>query len=451
MRYTEAVQYLYSLGNEVLTAKLGLQNIAALLQFLGDPQRKFKSVLIAGTNGKGSVAACTESVLRTAGWKTGLYTSPHLSQIEERIRVKGTMISAEDFARLTQVVKAAVADLQKPLRRDSVQPSLDRHPTYFEMVTAIAFEYFAEQRIDVGVLEVGLGGRLDATNTVDPLVAVITNVDLDHQRYLGTRLEEIAFEKAGIIKPIACSGGSPLWVICGSDHPVVRAVVESHCELAGARLVHALDDVFHAEPDEYGRFLLQLNPVFGQRLEVRIPLPGEHQVRNTVTAIRALEALHSSGVPVDPQSIKEGIETTRWPGRLEVVECEPTIILDGAHNAAGAECVRQYCERFLRGRRLSVIFGALQDKAIVEMGLTLFPLSEEIVLTSLQSERGADPFAIAELLPQFRSHYRFASTAEEALLLARQKVGCDGVILVVGSLFLVGEIQRALRSVAMVQ
>jgi dihydrofolate synthase/folylpolyglutamate synthase len=450
MHYAEAVRYLYSLGNEVLTAKLGLQNIATLLQFLGDPQREFKSVLIAGTNGKGSVAAFIESVLRTAGLKTGLYTSPHLIQIEERIQINGTMICAEDFAHLTEVVKDAVAVLLKSSRRDSAAPSLDRHPTYFEMVTAIAFKYFAEQDIDLAVLEVGLGGRLDATNAVDPRVAAITNVDYDHERYLGSRLQEIAFEKAGIIKPHSCSSGSPLWVVCGSDHPVVRTVVESQCERAGARLVYALDSVFHAEPDAVGRFSLQLSAL-GQRLEVRIPLPGEHQVRNAVTAIRALEALHTAGIPVDPQSLKEGIEATHWPGRLEIVECEPAIILDGAHNAAGAECVRQYCERFLRGRRVSIIFATLQDKAIVEMGLKLFPLSEEIVLTSLQSERGADPFAIAELLPKFRSRYQFARTTEEALLLARQTVGRDGVILVVGSLFLVGEVQRTLRSVAAMQ
>lgn len=451
MQYAEAVQYLYSLGNEVLTAKLGLHNISALLRFLGSPHRKFKSVLVAGTNGKGSVAAFVESVLRSSGLRTGLYTSPHLIQIEERIRVGGDMISTGDFGRLTGVMKSAVAALLDPSREDLEGGRLDRHPTYFEMVTAMALQHFAEQSVDVAVLEVGLGGRLDATNVVDPLVAIITNVDYDHQNHLGNSLEQIAFEKAGIVKPRSYQGWDPLPVVCGSQQQPLRAIVEARCRVAGARLIPPpRREDFQAEPDAFGRFRLYLKEVLGQSLSLRIPLPGEHQVSNALVAVQALRVLQASGLPITAQSVKQGIETAHWPGRLEIVEGDPLLILDGAHNPAGAQCVRKYCERFLRSRPLVMIFGAMRDKPITEIGARLFPLAEGIILTGLESPRAADPRAMAGLLPKFRHRCQLAMSAEQALEQARCRVAGNGAILIVGSLFLVGEIQRVLRSVAVV-
>ena len=259
MQYADALRYLYSLGNEVLAAKLGLHNISTLLESVGNPHRRYDSVLIAGTNGKGSVAAFIESVLRKCGLNTGLYTSPHLMRIEERVRVRGNLIAAEDFARLTQQVKDRVGELFDPLAPSHTPGRLDRHPTYFEMVTAIGFCYFAERGVDVAVLEVGLGGRLDATNVVDPCVAVITNVDYDHQKYLGSRLEEIAAEKAGIIKRRADAEAGPLSVVCTSDNPVVRAIVEEHCRATGSHCLHPLDEArVETEPDTLGRFRLKV-------------------------------------------------------------------------------------------------------------------------------------------------------------------------------------------------
>jgi dihydrofolate synthase/folylpolyglutamate synthase len=447
MHYDESVDYLYSIGNEVLTAKLGLDNITSLLRYLGNPHEKFRSVLIGGTNGKGSVAAFVESVLRASGLRTGLYTSPHLCRIEERVRVGGAMISETDFARLASVVKDAVAELQDPAQGRELR--LDRHPTYFEMVTAIAFQYFAEQKIEVGVLEVGLGGRLDATNVVDPLVAVITNVDYDHQNYLGTTLEQIAFEKSGIIKPRTYQGSDPLRVICGSGNTVVKAIVEDRCRTTGATLTHLPKaEEFEATPDDLGRFRLKFDSVLGSRLDVQIPLPGEHQIQNFLTALRVLEALQGMGLFIDAASLTQGTESARWPGRLQIVAREPLLILDGAHNPSGAECLKAYCERFLRGRRRLLIFGVLRDKSIIELGETLFPLAEEIILTAPQSERAADPKAIAEMLPEFGDRYSFAKCADQALELAQKKAACDDVILVAGSLFLVGDIQNARKLAA---
>jgi dihydrofolate synthase/folylpolyglutamate synthase len=260
MQYADALRYLYSLGNEVLTAKLGLHDISTLLDSLGNPHRHCDSVLIAGTNGKGSVAAFIEAALRRSGLNTGLYTSPHLMQIEERVRVWGSLVSTEDFARLTQCVKDKVGELLNPDTSSQASGRLDRHPTYFEMLTAIAFCYFAERNVDIAVLEVGLGGRLDATNVVDPRVVVITNVNYDHQKYLGTRLEEIAMEKAGIIKARSDANAEPLSVVCTSDDAVVRNIVEEQCRATGARCLHALDEArVEAEPDTLGRFRVKVS------------------------------------------------------------------------------------------------------------------------------------------------------------------------------------------------
>jgi dihydrofolate synthase / folylpolyglutamate synthase len=445
MQHADALRYLYSLGNEVLTAKLGLHNISTLLESLGNPHGHYDSVLIAGTNGKGSVAAFVESVLRTCRLNTGLYTSPHLMRIEERVRVRGSCISAEDFARLTERVKNQVGELFNPLASNQAPGRLDRHPTYFEMITAIAFSYFAEQNVDIAVLEVGLGGRLDATNVVEPRVAIITNVDYDHQKYLGNRLEEIAMEKAGIIKPRVEAGAELLSVVCTSDDPVVRKIVEEQCRITGAHCVHALDEArLEAQPDTLGRFRLKVSFPNGVSLDLRLPLPGEHQVRNAVAAIRALMVLQTEGFPIDAADIKEGIEATRWPGRLEVVAGEPSIILDGAHNIAGAESLRKFCKQFLSAKRLVLVFGVMHDKDVVEIAGRLFPLASDIVLTAAESERSAEPGWIAAQLPNYRQRYHCTQNPQEALDVARTLAAPDGIILAAGSLFLVGDLQRTL-------
>ena len=446
MQYAEALRYLFSLGNEVLTAKLGLHNISTLLESLGKPHRHFDSVLIAGTNGKGSVAAFLESVLRTSGLNTGLYTSPHLIRIEERVRVRGSCISAEDFASLTQCVKDKVGELLDPQASNRAAGRLDRHPTYFEMVTAIGFCYFAERNVDVAVLEVGLGGRLDATNVVDPRVAIITNVGYDHQKYLGNRIEEIAMEKAGIIKPRSDAKAGPLLVICSSDDPAVRNIVEEQCRAMGARCIHALDEArVEAEPDTLGRFRLKVCFPRGSSLDLRLPLPGEHQVRNAIAAVRALMVLQTQGFPIDVEDIKTGIEATRWPGRLEIVSGEPPIILDGAHNIAGAESLKKYCERFLATKRLVLLFGVMRDKDVVEIAGNLFPLASDIVLTAAESERSAEADWIATQLPEYRQRYHCTRNPQEALGVARTLATPDGIILAAGSLFLIGDLQRALQ------
>jgi dihydrofolate synthase/folylpolyglutamate synthase len=460
MNHSEAIKYLYSLGNEVLTAKLGLRNIAALLNFLGDPHKKFKSILIAGTNGKGSVAAFCESVLRASGYRTGLYTSPHLIQIEERICVGGVMITGEVFARLTEEVKDAVSSLRDE-GGNTKSFRLDPHPTYFEMVTAIAFKYFAEQHIDIAVLEVGLGGRLDATNVVDPLVDVITNIDYDHQKYLGDSIAEIAAEKAGTIKPRSYETAHSDWVLtkqkrasvgnllpvvlCNANEAVLQ-VIEKRCEATGAVLIRTLEDFeYEADARSLGYFRLRLGCSFESEIEIDLPLPGKHQVLNALTAIRTLEILKSFGYEIKRQNVVEGIAKTCWPGRLEVLNSRPRIIFDGAHNPAGAQKVRDYVEQFLGSNQIVMIYGTMRDKAIQEIAQKLFPLAHRVILTRPEWERAADPIEIGNLVPEFQPVIRLSKDVQEALDIAHQLTSENDTILIVGSLFLVGDAKKCIQ------
>ena len=284
------------------------------------------------------------------------------------------------------------------------------------MVTAIGFCYFAERNVDIAVLEVGLGGRLDATNVVNPRVAVITNVDYDHQKYLGNRLEEIAMEKAGIIKPRLDATAGPLSVVCTSDNPVVRNIVEEQCRATGARCIHALDEArVEAEPDTLGRFRLKVSFPPGFTLDLRIPLPGEHQVRNALAAIRALMVLQTEGFPIDAKTIKEGIEAARLAGPA------------GARRRRSADHSRrraQHCRRrepqkilraFLHTKRVVLLFGVMRDKDVVEIASKLFPLASEIVLTAAESERSAEPAWIAAQLPEYQPRYHCTRNPQEAL------------------------------------
>ena len=448
MDYLQTVSYLYSLGNEVATAKLGLENIRRLLSFLCDPQDRFPSVLIAGTNGKGSVAAFCESVLRTQGYRTGLYTSPHLVRIQERIRVDGREILPEELARLTGAVKEAVEQLLAGISRKGRRLKLEHHPTYFEMVTAMAFLHFAEQEVDIAILEVGLGGRLDATNLVDPIVSVITPVSYDHQASLGTSLDAIAGEKAGIVKPRRPSGPGKqrqLAVVCCHQEEGALQVIRKQCRAAGARWIPAFQ---HQQCRRVRHRLdgsdLDLQPVLGARLKLRVPLPGSHQVGNALAAVRTLEVLHGSGFPLRPEAITQGIARTRWPGRLEVLPTRPRVVLDGAHNPAAAESVASHIRAFLSPRQVLLIYGSLRDKDIPGVFSRLSPLAREVILTRPDSERAAAPRDIVRNGWTGGRTVRCRARLEDAWELARTMARPEDTLLVAGSLYLVGDVKRRL-------
>ena len=417
MTYPDSVQFLYSLGNEIKTAKLGLDRIGALLEALGCPQRGLVFAHVAGTNGKGSTCAMIEAGLRAAGRSTGLFTSPHLLEPAERIRLDGRPVSPERFAALF----ARVHEAAEAMLRDG---RLDMHPTYFETVTAMALVAFHDARTDVVVLEVGLGGRLDATNVIQPAVTVVTPVDYDHEALLGKSLEAIAAEKAGILKP-----GAPAVFTC--QRPEAARVLEARAAELGVpvrrtRDLPVRDLALTARGSEFS----------AGGLRIRCPLAGEHQVENAVAAAIALAEL---GVPA--RAIEDGIAVTRWPGRLERVAEAPEIILDGAHNPAGARALAAYMERFYEGRRVWMIYGAMRDKAIAEMSGILFGKADRVIVTAPAQARAVRPETVVEMADH--PDLRAVPTLAEALELTREAAPED-VIFVTGSLFLVAEAERLL-------
>jgi dihydrofolate synthase/folylpolyglutamate synthase len=421
VNYPDSVQFLYALGNEIKTAKLGLERMAQVLDALDRPQDRLRFVHVAGTNGKGSTCAMMASALCAAGRRTGLFTSPHLAEPTERIRIDGRPISAGRFANAFQRVHAAVEQLLG-------NGEIDLHTTYFETVTAMALVVFAEEAVDMVVLEVGLGGRLDATNIVTPELCVITPIDFDHETFLGRSLEAIAGEKAGILK-----AGVP--AVFARQRSEVAAVLElraAQLSISVARTeAWSIEDL---ELDARGsRFLLS-----GELdLKIVCPLAGEHQVENAATAAVALTRLGIS----EPEIIA-GIAQTRWPGRLECVSEHPEIILDGAHNPAGARALAAYIARFYAGRRVRLIYGAMRDKAIDEIGGILFPHAQQVVVTAPRQARALAPESIRQVAEH--PHLRTAANLRDALAMVNEDATADDVIFITGSLFLVAEAREML-------
>ena len=450
MNYSQAISFLNSLGNEVTTAKLGLENIRNLLNFLGHPQKEFPCVLIAGTNGKGSVAAFTESIMRKAGYRTGLYTSPHLIKVEERIKVHGEQITQYDFARLTNKVRHAIGALLFNTTNKINKLKLQRHPTHFEILTAIALLYFAERQIEIAVVEVGLGGRLDATNIIDPVLAVITSISFDHQTYLGKDLESIPREKIGIIKkmpPRKYSYSSYLPVVCSSTNKTVIKLVKQHCKRNQAQFISAFQDLnFKILNHSLETTLLGIEPVLGKKFKLKIPLPGTHQVNNVLAAIQIIEILNKTGFKVSAFALERGVSQTVWPGRLEIRRTSPQIILDGAHNIQAAKSVRCHIAKFLSSEKVVLIYGSLRDKDITGIMSNLAGLAREVILTQPKSERGATPQEILEKYPDFKVPVHLTKNVEEAWLLAHSKAKIDDTILILGSLYLIGEIRQHLSN-----
>jgi dihydrofolate synthase/folylpolyglutamate synthase len=425
MNYPDSVRYLYSLGNELKTAKFGLETIAALLGALGNPERAGRFVHVAGTNGKGSTCAMIESGLRSAGVRTGLYTSPHLDEPTERIRIGGNPVTQGQFAEAFDHVHQAA----EVLIRDG---KIDHHPTYFETVTAMAFVLFRQSGVEMVALEVGLGGRLDATNVVTPALSVITPVDFDHEAYLGRSLEAIASEKAGILKP-----GIP--AVFSAQRPEASATLRARAAAMGCNVIETIEWMVEDCVLEPRGSTFVARKQRGCAVRVHCPLGGEHQVENGLTAVAAL---HTLGVA--REAIEAGIAETRWPGRLERISTRPEIILDGAHNPAGARALISYIERFYSGRRVTLIYGAMRDKAVAEMTAILFPAAHAVIATAPDQERATRPETIRDLSE--RPDVRIAGSVAEALDWVRN-AGPDEVAFVTGSLFMVAEARRRMLDV----
>ncbi|MEE9204484.1 MAG: folylpolyglutamate synthase/dihydrofolate synthase family protein [Nitrospirales bacterium] len=422
LSYPESIQFLYALQKQGI--KLGLDTIEALLQRLGRPHERYATLHIGGTNGKGSTAAMAAAVLQSAGYRVGLYTSPHLVDFRERIRVNGCAIS-----------EATVTDLTAHLR-ETVEHGL--HPTFFEFTTALAFQHFADSDVEVAVVEVGLGGRFDATNVVTPIAAAITNIALDHQNYLGDTIEAIAFEKAGIIKPRV-----PVVVgrLSSEAAEVIRRVASKQ-----AAPLWTLKRDFRVDGESLAGFHYS-----GPQLtcpDLFCPLAGTHQLDNVACALALLEVATRWGFRLSDEAIQAGLRELIWEGRLETVEFGPRVVLDGAHNPAAAQAVAAYLatQRIEHpDARIIVVVGMMRDKDREGFLRTVLPHADDMIVTQAQIPRAA---TVEELLASLgeRAHgARTASHPADALQLARSLADPEDLILVTGSLILVGELKALLR------
>jgi len=457
MSYETAVAQMYALGHELAQTpshKFDLAHIRVLLAALGHPENSFPTVLVAGTNGKGSTAATLASILQASGLKTGLYTSPHLVRINERIRLNGRPIADDDFAMLHDVV-------DRTAERLVGERDLPWHPSFFETLTAMAFEYFARNRPDMVVLEVGMGGRLDATNVVEPRLSIITDISLDHQKYLGETVGEIAREKAGIIRP----GGV---VVTLPQLPEANDVIGNTILDVGARAVNAVPYVPPVSPSsgQWQRYPLD---VMGAQIMIESPLVGRHQLRNLALAIAAAEELHNQDIEnhgtaqITPETIAQGIRETHWPGRFQVVPAagdDPEYVLDVAHNPAGAWALRSTLSAAYQNprngelgngdpgdaREITMVFGVMRDKAVQEITEILFPIAGHVIVTHANNPRSASPGEIRQAAARVAAGIEIeeAEDVASALGRARKVAGSGGLVVVTGSIYIVGEAMRTL-------
>ena len=436
-----------ALGHELAHSpshKFDLAHMRVLLEALERPERRFPSVLIAGTNGKGSTAATLASILNASGYKTGLYTSPHLVRINERVRIGGKDIPDHEFALIHDLVDRTAERLVS-------EGELPWHPSFFEMLTAIAFEYFARERIDIAVLEVGMGGRLDATNVVEPRVSVITDISLDHQKFLGDTLSEIAREKAGIIRPNGI-------VVTLPQAPEANDVIGNTILALGAKAVSAVPYVPPVSPNSehyllpgrqqvgyVAKYPLQ---VMGKEILVENTLVGRHQLRNLALAIAAAEELAKQGfAAITPSSLEKGIRETQWPGRYQILPATadyPEVVFDVAHNPAGAWALRSTLSATYEDRPLVFVFGAMRDKAIGGIAEILFPLADRVIATHVENPRAATSQEIRAAASRVAVDLEDAPDVPSALLQARAAAGTRGLVVVTGSIYIVGEAMRSL-------
>ena len=439
MNYDEAVHDLLALGKELSAPrqarvqKFDLENITRLAERMGSPHRAIPCAHVAGTNGKGSTAAILESIIYASGARTGLYTSPHLERINERIRVNSLEIYDHDFA-------ASFTRVHTLIEQMLASGELAAHPTFFECLTAMAFDHFLRARVEFSIYEVGLGGRLDATNVLQPELAIITSIDFDHEEYLGHSIPQIAAEKAGILKP-------GVTVISAAEHPQASAVVLQRAAELGIGPENFVDvtaayhlEVLETRPDGSRARAECLRD--GWQLEFPLPLPGRFQLRNALTAIAAARALQARRFPLVEDAIYGGLAAVRWPGRLERVSRQPDVYLDGTHNPAGARELAAFWREHFSGRNIHLVFGAVRDKAVDEVAGLLFPHAASVILTAARTSRAISPPALADYVAHHAKNVEVVTEPELAFERALQRAHPADAVFVTGSLYLVGDLRR---------
>jgi len=425
MNRQECLRYLEKIQN--LGIKFGLDNVRDVLDSLGNPHQKYQSVLVAGTNGKGSVCAMLTRILSLHGFRVGLFTSPHLVRVEERIRIGSRPISAGSFCQILSHLREKIEELVDS--KILISP-----PTYFELMTCLALDYFEQQHVDMAVLEVGMGGRFDATNVVDPTVTAITTISGEHQRFLGERLEQIAFEKAGILR---------------ENIPLVCGVEEKGAFLTIKRRAEDLQAPFFGVFDMAKNFLfLKENKGYkfeyrseGEKYSYSPRLMGFHQGKNAAVAIVVAEQLSQNWKKLTKEKIIKGIESCRWEGRLEIISRRPLILLDGAHNEEGARALKVFVQDFISSP-LILVFAMMRDKKIEKIADILFPLAKKVVITRFPYFRAASPEDIRERTKKYKDRLLVEPDPKKAVDLALQIANPEDSILVAGSLYLAGEIKK---------
>ncbi len=416
--YFKTLEYLY--GLEKLGIVFGLDNIEWLLSLIGNPERSFRSVHVGGTNGKGSVAAMLSAILGKAAYRAGLYTSPHLLSFTERIVVDAVPITEKEVVEITRYIKERV-DAKDPNRKF----------TFFDFTTALAFEYFRRKQVEIAVVEVGLGGRLDSTNVLQPIVSVITNVAADHTDYLGDTIEAIAGEKAGIIKE-----GVP--AVTGTEGAALDVIRASAAEKA---TLYVLGEHFHY--DKQGEQRMSYRGIERDLDDVRVGLLGDHQLFNTAIALAASEIVGFSGFNLPEQAIREGLAALKWPGRLELIGEKPMILLDAAHNLQGAEILASFLKTRFSNKRKVLVFGVMKDKDFKGMLAALTPFVDQTILTQPSVARAASPH---ELVP-YATGAVVTDSVAHALIAARKAAHEDDLIIVTGSFYTLGEVKELLEKI----
>ncbi len=430
--YQDTIDYLYALQKHGI--KMALSNSFRLMENMGNPHRKLRTVHVAGTNGKGSTSVFIASMLSAAGYRVGLYTSPHLVSFTERVRINGEEITEERVVELAQRVRKGNSGLIAADGPGAMSP------TFFEVTTAVAFTYFAEEGVDIAVIEVGMGGRLDSTNVITPLVSVITNIDLEHTEFLGSTLEQIAGEKAGIIKH-----GVP--VITGAEQPEAIGVIEREAAAKSARIFLQAKDFLPENVMSGPELIFDYRGLKARYEGLRLQMLGRHQVDNACLALAAVECLRDAGITVDEPAVRRGLQLAHWEGRMERVAEGPDLYLDGAHNPASAKklaaTIRELKPSY---RKLVLVIGILGDKDYRGIISEIVPLADRVVVTKPQYSRALDVHVLAGEIRKLHAAVTAAETVGKAIIMARDGTSADDLILVTGSLYTVGDARALLMA-----
>lgn len=417
--YPKCLEYMYGLRRFGII--LGLDTIETILKALGNPQNAFLSIHVAGTNGKGSIASTLASILKASGKRVGLYTSPHLVRFNERICIDGKPITDEEVVQSHEAVKQVAAG--------------GREPTFFEYTTAMAFYHFARKKVDWAVIETGMGGRLDATNVIKPSVSVISNVSLEHQIYLGKTLPLIAYEKGGIIK-----NGVP--VVTGVRQPSALAVLNKIALEKQASLYRMGTD-FRVRRNRDGSFIY--SGIKTTLSNMRTFLLGDYQIENAAITLAACEVLNFNALHLTRDTIRNGFVQTRWPGRLEIVSNHPLVVLDGAHNLMAARNLAVYIRKNMKGKKVTLVLGILDDKPYTEMLRALLPTAHRVILTRAKIDRAFQPETLYNEAKKIHSRIKIVKTVWEAFRYAIRTAGRDDAVCVAGSLYVVGEVKEEIE------